>query len=352
MLSAKVRLMGQIAVAVLAAAPRLAAQEPPQVPPPSPIEQALVERVCVAAVEAAHDQCVTAKLAALRADFGRDLSKLSVADRRSLDDACVQARTLEGRDAYIGCLDRQLTKIRARMTRAKPAAGVATAAPAAPSAPGDEPAPTENGSQSLITIVAGTAAGMFVAAGVAFHFMRSRRVQAPSACSRCGAEMPESGSLCVACRREAAEEIRRASAERAQQERAQDDFARREREELELREQQARLEEAERLRQEEVARQREEEQERLRQEEEARRHVVEPVPALVEEEPTGPWAVLGVAKDAGPDEIYAAYQQAKAKYDPDFVSHLGSDAQEHFKNKAQAIDAAYQQLMAALTSVA
>src|SRR5262249_33997264 len=145
----------------------------------------------------------------------------------------------------------------------------------------------------------------------------------------------------------------------AQQERAQDDFARREREELELREQQARLDDAERLRQDELARQRQEEErqrleeeERLRQQENTYQHVVEDAPAVVVEEPTGPWAVLGVSKGAGPDEIYAAYQQAKAKYDPDFVSHLGSDAQEHFKNKALAIDAAYQQLMAALTSVA
>src|SRR4029450_4287486 len=107
--SSTVRLMGPFAVAVaLAAAPRLAAQEPLQTPPPSPIEQALIERVCNAALEAAHDQCMAAKLTALRADFGRDLGKLSAGDRRSLDDACNQARTLEGRDAYITCLDTQL----------------------------------------------------------------------------------------------------------------------------------------------------------------------------------------------------------------------------------------------------
>jgi flagellar biosynthesis GTPase FlhF len=353
--------MGPLAVVVaLSAAPRLAAQEPPPPPPPSPIEQALIERVCIAALEAAHDQCVGAKLTALRADFGRDLSRLSVADRRSLDDTCLQARTLEGRDAYIACIDGQLTKIRARMTKGRPAAAAAAASAAVESAPVAvaEGEPGEQRATSLVTILVGTTAGVLFAAGVAVLFLRSRREPVvPTNCGRCGAAMPESGSLCVACRREAAEEVRRASAERANQERAQDDVARREREELELREQQARFEEEERLRQQELARQREEEEERLRQdqEEEARRQAAEVSPAAVQavqEEETGPWAVLGVARDAGPDEIYAAYQEAKAKYDPDFVSHLGSDAQEHFKNKALAIDTAYQQLMAALTSVA
>src|SRR5262245_64384109 len=121
MQSRTVRLIGQLAVVVLAAAPRLAAQEPLP-PPPSPIEQALVERVCSAALEAAHDPCVSAKLIALRADFGHDLSRLSVADRRSLDDTCIQVRTLEGRDAYISCLDGQLAK---RMTKSRPAAAAA-----------------------------------------------------------------------------------------------------------------------------------------------------------------------------------------------------------------------------------
>src|SRR5262249_15508986 len=120
-------LLGPFTVALaLCAAPRLAAQEPPQTPPPSPIEQALIERVCNAALEAAHDQCMAAKLTALRADFGRDLGKLSATDRRSLDDACNQARTLEGRDAYITCLDAQLARIRARMTKPRAAAAAAT----------------------------------------------------------------------------------------------------------------------------------------------------------------------------------------------------------------------------------
>src|SRR5262245_40412644 len=148
MKSSTVRFMAPVAVvAALSAAPRLAAQEPPQVPPPSPIEQALIERVCSAALEAAHDQCISAKLTTLRADFGRDLSKLSVADRRSLDDACIQVRTLEGRDAYIGCLDGQLTKIRARMTKARPAAAAPAATVAAALVPESAPesAPAEQG---------------------------------------------------------------------------------------------------------------------------------------------------------------------------------------------------------------
>ena len=366
MLSRNIRLIGRLAVVVLAVASRAAAQEPPPPPPPSPIEQALIDRACTTAVEAAHDQCASARLAALRADFGRDLTKLSVADRKSLDDACIQIRTLEGRDAYLACLDGQLAKIHARMVKARPAAATAAAAGAGDVAgnaageipePRSEPVASESNASSMSTVIAGTTAGVLVAAGVAFFLLRSRRTRATAAaataCGRCGAEMPESGSLCVACRREAAEEVRRASAERAQQERAQDGVARREKEELDLREEQARLEEAERRHQQELARQREQEEERFRYEqEEARRQATAAMPIAAVEEPSGPWTVLGITKDAGPDEIYAAYQQAKAKYDPDFVSHLGSDAQEHFKMKADAVDAAYQQLMAALTTVA
>jgi hypothetical protein len=160
--SSTVRLIGPLAVAVaLSAAPRLTAQEPPQTAPPSPIEQALVERVCSAALEAAHDQCVAAKLTALRADFGRDLGTLSVADRRSLDEACIEVRTLEGRDAYISCLDGQLARIRARMTKARPVAVATAGAAAARSGPVTTPdgQPAEHGRPSFATILFGTSQG-------------------------------------------------------------------------------------------------------------------------------------------------------------------------------------------------
>jgi preprotein translocase subunit Sec63 len=57
-----------------------------------------------------------------------------------------------------------------------------------------------------------------------------------------------------------------------------------------------------------------------------------------------PYVVLGVPRDASRDEIQAAYQGAKAKYDPDQVAHLSAEVQEHFKAKAQEVDRAHQKL--------
>ena len=94
-----------------------------------------------------------------------------------------------------------------------------------------------------------------------------------------------------------------------------------------------------RLRQQEEARQREEHA--RHQEEEARQRSQSTV---VAEEVFDPYAVLDVPKGASKVAIDAAYLEAKAKYDPEHVSHLGMDLQEHFKLKAQAVERAYQML--------
>jgi preprotein translocase subunit Sec63 len=57
-----------------------------------------------------------------------------------------------------------------------------------------------------------------------------------------------------------------------------------------------------------------------------------------------PYAVLGVPRDASEEDIRAAYQEARLKYDPDQVTHLSADVQEHFKAKAQAVDRAHKNL--------
>ena len=54
--------------------------------------------------------------------------------------------------------------------------------------------------------------------------------------------------------------------------------------------------------------------------------------------------VLGVSRDAAPDDSRAAYEQARSKHDHDSVAHLGVDVQEHFREKALAVDRAYQML--------
>src|SRR4029077_11251443 len=70
---------------------RVAAQD---ASPPTQLEQALIEHVCnasrvVGAVESgAYQNCLTLKLTSIRADFGRDLSKLSVSDRKTIDTTC------------------------------------------------------------------------------------------------------------------------------------------------------------------------------------------------------------------------------------------------------------------------
>jgi len=59
-----------------------------------------------------------------------------------------------------------------------------------------------------------------------------------------------------------------------------------------------------------------------------------------------PYVVLGVARHATKEEIDAAYQTAKSKYDPEQLGYLSAELQEIFKGKAQAVDRAYQMLTA------
>jgi hypothetical protein len=60
-----------------------------------------------------------------------------------------------------------------------------------------------------------------------------------------------------------------------------------------------------------------------------------------------PYVVLGVARDASKEEVRAAYLQQIAKYHPDKVAHLGADLQELAKQKAQALNRAYEALLQA-----
>jgi curved DNA-binding protein CbpA len=58
------------------------------------------------------------------------------------------------------------------------------------------------------------------------------------------------------------------------------------------------------------------------------------------------YAVLGVPPDAAPDQIRAAYEQAKKKYDASQYEHFGVELQAHFKTKAEAVERAFQMLYA------
>jgi preprotein translocase subunit Sec63 len=57
-----------------------------------------------------------------------------------------------------------------------------------------------------------------------------------------------------------------------------------------------------------------------------------------------PWAVLGVARDATPDEIARAYREQMKRYHPDRVAALGEDLQRLAHETAIAIQRAYAEL--------
>ena len=57
-----------------------------------------------------------------------------------------------------------------------------------------------------------------------------------------------------------------------------------------------------------------------------------------------PYSVLGVAKNASPEEIKHAYRELANKYHPDKVSHLGTEFRDIAHRKFKEIRRAYEQL--------
>ncbi len=339
-------------VAALAARASAAELQPgtPDQSPPTALEQALNEHDCSRLPESgtpdsdAYGRCLSAQLLMLRTDFGRDLSRLSAAERRTLDTACSEIRTTRGRDAYLSCLSGQLVALRNRRNRAKPApVAAASAEPAAMAAPviAVQPAPAA-ASRSMMWIGVALATLLVAAAG-AFVVMKTRRA-VPRKCQVCGKDVPESGGLCPECRHEAAETLRRAAADRVDQQRAQEQEQRRQVEhEEDTRRQRAQLEEDTRMRQQDDARRREEDA-RQQEEEDARQrsHAAD----VAAHEVSDPHSVLGVPRDASPEAIQAAYEAAKVKYDPSQVDGLSPEVQEHYRTKREAVELAYQSLTA------
>ena len=321
--------------------------------PPTPIEQALMERVCsvVPPESDRHPACLRTQLLSLRTDFGKDLSRLTVADRKTVDAACNNVRAVSGRDAYLDCLGSQLTVLRSKWSRGSVSAPTVTPAPelADNTAAGDAPAvPAPQNASSSSSLVMGAGALItLVAGGGGFVFLKTRR--ASHACRVCGASVGASGDLCQACRHEAAEAVRRSVAERAGQQRAQEEEQQRLKEQAEHDERErvrkAQTEEEMRVRRQQESEQEEvrkrEAEERRRQEEEAReRRLAGAVP----DEEFDPYEVLDIRHDAGPNDVLAAYQVAREKSDPTQVSHLSDEVQEHFRMKAKAVERAYQML--------
>jgi DnaJ-domain-containing protein 1 len=339
-------LMAPLAVFARGTGPQI---DTPDSQVPTAIERALIERTCGATDTSsaeidAYQQCFSPRLLSLRADFGRDLGRLSGSDRTRIDAACNHLHTAEQREAYLDCLGDQLVALRNRQKRGNPTVSEdAAVAPSALLAPSVAPVPPARlvSSWPSATVIGGTVGSVLAAAGVVLRAVRSRRTR--RRCRVCGVDVPDS-DLCPTCRHEAAEALRRAAAERAHKQRAQQEEERRQREhEAEQREQRARADEEARMREQELARQRQTDEDVHGQSHAA---AVPIVPAVEEEEDEvfDPYVVLGVPCEAGQDDIRTAYQQAKTKYDPDLVSCLGDEAQAHFKAKAQSVERAYQML--------
>jgi DnaJ-domain-containing protein 1 len=316
---------------------------------PTAIEQALMEDApalsCTRASEGVRDQQTLPPQRLATPAIGRDLRRLSSPERRTPDSVCSQIRDAGGREPYLECLSAQLLALRNRRTRANPPAPDAAAASQSPavSVPSpDPPAPAGQASSWSSRLWIGAAVlTLIVVAGAAFLVAKARRP--PRTCRICGGDIPESGDLCQKCRHDAAEAVRFAAAERADQQRAlQEEQRRLSEHEEEQRRQKAREEEEAPLRQQEEARQREKDAQRQREEENAASQPS--LGAMASEEVFDPYAVLGVPRVASREDILAAYQQASSKYDPDQVTHLSAEVQEHFKAKAQEVARAHQKL--------
>ena len=328
---------------------------PADTAPPTSLEDALLEHACGAMHPAgapetdAYLSCRQTQLLSLRADFGRDLRRLSNAERSTIDAACNALRATRGQDAYVACLTVQLSSLRARGARAKPAAPadavIPPPVPAEIPSPLSPPAPQPSSRSSGVWIGAALAALVVVGAGGAFVVRKSRR--AFGTCHTCGVKLAERGDLCQKCRHEAAEALRHATAERADRQRAQEEEQRRQAErEEDQRRQRARDEEARRQLEEAQQQQARQDAEAGRQREEETRAQRQAGAAPAAEDESDPHVVLGVPRDADAAAIEAAYQAARAKYDPDLVAGLSSELQEHFKTKAEAVEQAYRTLTA------
>ena len=340
-------LMAPFATMALGTAPQVDA---PDLSPPTAIENALTERACSRVASGGtfetdpHAQCLAAVLASLRADFGRDLRRLSGPERNMLDTTCSRLQSTHGQEAYLDCIIGQMTALRARRNRGKSAAAEpALAATLVAIAPSPEAPSAQQASSRTGLIVAGALVTVVAIAAGALLVTKSRRAR--RTCRECSAVIPDSGDLCSTCRHAAAEVIRRASTERLEQERASDALERKLRaQEAEHRRKTAQQEEDARLRALEDARQRDEDNTRRREAEDAlRRGQTTAVSEPVAEE-FDPYAVLGVPRDTTQERIRAAYEEARTRYDRENVAHLGVDIQEHYQLKAQAVDRAYQML--------
>jgi preprotein translocase subunit Sec63 len=82
------------------------------------------------------------------------------------------------------------------------------------------------------------------------------------------------------------------------------------------------------------------------EDEDARRQRQADIVSFEDDEVFDPYSILGVTRETSQEEIRAAYEQVMSKYDLSLVADMGTEAQRHFKAKAEAVDRAYQMLAA------
>ncbi len=334
--------------------------QPPAAPAPEPlpsaIEEALIEYACAqlhpaGTVESgAYLDCRKNRLTYLRAEFGRDLRRLSATERKTIDAACSDLRASRGQDAYVQCLQAKLATLPGHGKAKAEAASRAAVPPPVPSVmPPAAPTPVAPSASPLSPLTIGAAVAALIAAGAGIVLLKKRGKPAAGACRTCGAAVQGHGELCPNCRHEAAEALRHASTERAAHARAGEDAKRRqadqEREQQQAREDEARRRELE-ARQAAAAaaaRQQEDDAQRRREDDAWRQRQVD---ATAAPNDFDAHAALGVPRGASAADIEAAYQSARAKYDLDVVADLGNELQEHYKRKAAAAQRAYEVLVA------
>jgi hypothetical protein len=321
---------------------------PGEIPIPTSIERGLIERACKnSAPTDVNERCREDKLTGLRADFGKDLTKVKADDRKKVDAACTPLladAALRGKEPYFECMLAQLTALKnkgrktANAVAPEPAAGASDA----PAAENLAVAPAAEASSSS-TMIAGSLGVVALVGGVALVVMRTRTKT--KKCKSCGSDTPaESESeFCDNCRKLMADAARQRKAEQAEQARQAAEEAKRDAEQkarrLEM--QKAREAEEKRVREYQELKQREYESKIA---EAMRPNVPEPEPAAYGANAADPHSILGVEADATTDAIAAAYAQAKQKYAPDLVAHLSEEVQAHYREKAEAVEKAFQAL--------
>lgn len=364
-----------------------AAQGTASPPTPTLLEQAVMEHNCRVPGQAMppadlYETCLRDQLTFLRAEFGKDLRKLSAPERGTIDRACTALRVERGRDEYVACLADRLARLANARGRAvpspptvaaatPPAATGSTETPTGPRAP-SEPSPVDTPASATSGSWAWLGGLLALVAGVGAWSVMSRRPSKPALalCRVCG-ELAQAGDLCATCRHEAAEAQRRASVDRPDAQMPIEDQPRRPEVPADVvprtdapsapraddtasavsaqAAQAAQVLEARRREHEQAVQARtEREREEARQQESERRRWQEAAAAAIaEDSPIDPHTVLGVTADASPEEIRAAYDEARRKYAPDLVSHLGGELQELYRTKAQAVERAYELLLGA-----